>query len=269
VSLLFRGADADFPSNPRLQTSTYPGGFPLHGYSSDPGHYDIAMPDFTFVEYPEVRSHVVNTSWTSNSWPEVKARLKKVPHTKEGFMFRGKANWRGTRKMLEDLVNKGPPAYVRRRLKDFAPDGFDVLVHTYTPIHILPTAFISLYEQCEWAHTFHLSGTHYSAMLKYKLACGQTVFLLGDVSEEEFWYDALKDGENVFFLRNNWFWEDLHQALQPSEKPPLTARERAACVAARARRLTDTYLSQHGIDCYVMIYLTRYFLPWLRRVLEV
>jgi len=102
-------------------------------------------------------------------------------------------------------------------------------------------------------------------MLKYKMACGQTVFIFGDVGEEEFWYDAIKDGENVFFITERTFWEDVHKALQPSRNPPLSSWEKAACVAARAQRLADTYLSQHGIDCYVMLYLARYYLPLVLR----
>ncbi|CAK0867341.1 unnamed protein product, partial [Prorocentrum cordatum] len=59
------------------------------------------------------------------------------------------------------------------------------------------------------------------------------------------------------------FWDVIEEALQPQDGLP--AGKRAEIVARQGRELADTYLSERGIDCYVNMYLTEYYIPlWSR-----
>ncbi|CAK0874629.1 unnamed protein product [Prorocentrum cordatum] len=103
-------------------------------------------------------------------------------------------------------------------------------------------------------------------MLKYKLACNQTVFMVRKASKlrEEFFYEALHHGSEIFYIKEDLsdLWEVIEEALSPADGLPAGAR--AARVAAGGRRVADTYLSRRGIDCYVMLYLQRYYFPCAR-----
>lgn len=248
VRLCWKGADQPF--------SRSHVGLPLHGWSSDPLHSDVSIPDFTFEEYIEINSKAVNKSWTSNSWRKVYARLQSVKQDKSGFVWRGGHSNTLRNSVLKRL--KKVPAKLAPLLAEVAPDGINVDPPPEVNRHM------SIYEQCRWAFTFYLPGYHYSASLKYKLACGQTIiFVRDEVRSEEFFYDALKDNENIYFVRSDLsdLWEVMERALRQHV-------ERGGAVGAAAHEVAETYLSQRGIDCYVLLYLSRYYLPLVDRTWE-
>merc|ERR1712048_626965 len=100
---------------------------------------------------------------------------------------------------------------------EVAPDGMNAKIMKWEQADTPREDFISLYEQCKWTYTFHVAGHHYSAMLKYKMACAQTVFMVGEETKlrSEFWYDTLKHGKNIFFIKDNLsnLWQVLWEAL--------------------------------------------------------
>lgn len=257
VSMYWRFINGDCPES-RLRV-----GLPLHGYSSDQTRADVAMPDFTFDYYRDIRSqdeHPGDEEWKSDAWGDVSDRLREIKKEKNGFIWRGSLSNHGRQK-LSELVNAGPPEHLRPLLAESVPDGFDV---TLTGSGNGTSAWTSLYDQCKYKYTFHVPGKHYSAMLKYKLACNQTVFMVRKPSKlrEEFWYEALHHGSEIFYIKEDLsdLWQVIEEALSPTDGLP--AGERAARVAAGGRRVADTYLSQRGIDCYVMLYLQRYYFPY-------
>jgi len=258
VTLYWRFMNGDCPETRRRE------GLPLHGWSSDWSHTDVAMPDFTFTEYSDIRSREVNPDWDSNGWEDVQERLHKIKKTKRGFVYRGSMS-NAARKRLGEVANAPPPERLRDLLAEVAPDGFDVSMMQTNGSK--KENFLSIYDQCKYKYTFHVAGKHYSANLKYKLACNQTVFMIGRKAylKEEFWYEALRHGKNIFFIKEDLsdLWDVIEEALRPQDGLP--AGKRAEIVAGEGRNLADTYLSQRGIDCYVNMYLTEYYLPlWSR-----
>jgi hypothetical protein len=258
VTLFWRYMGGDCPETRRTE------GLPLHGWSSDWSHTDVAMPDFTFTEYKDIRSKDVNPDWTSNGWKDVQERLHKIKKTKRGFVYRGSMSNKA-RQQLGEMANSPPPERLKDLLAEVAPDGFDVSMMQHAGSK--KENFLSIYDQCEYAYTFHVAGKHYSANLKYKLACNQTVFMIGRKAylKEEFWYEALRYGKNLFFIKEDFsnFWDVIEEALRPQDGLP--AGKRAEIVAKQGRELADTYLSERGIDCYVNMYLTEYYIPlWSR-----
>merc|ERR1719343_4804 len=202
-------------------------GAPVHGWSSDMNHADMAMPDFTFEEYKDIHSADTNPAWTSNSWPEVAERLHEVVRKgrqKRGFMWRGQAS-SSTRVALAQMIQSGPPPRLDALLQKRVPKGVDVKIMNWEGAGHDRSDFVSLYDQCKWKYTFHVPGHHYSAMIKYKLACNQTVFMVGDGKKlrEEFWYQALEDKTNIFFIRDDL--SDLWEVIEGAFKTPdLAAR---------------------------------------------
>jgi len=263
VSLYWRFMNGDCPES-RLRV-----GLPLHGYSSDQTRADVAMPDFTFEYYRDIHSqdeHPGDEAWKSDAWGDVSDRLREIKKEKLGFIWRGSLSNHG-RQRLSELVNAGPPEHLRPLLAEAAPDGFDVTLTGSGGGTAARSNFVSLYEQCKYKYTFHVPGKHYSAMLKYKLACNQTVFMVRKASKlrEEFFYEALHHGSEIFYIKEDLsdLWEVIEEALSPADGLPAGAR--AARVAAGGRRVADTYLSRRGIDCYVMLYLQRYYFPFWER----
>lgn len=264
LSVYWRHMGGDCPETKKRK------GLPLQGWSSDPRHTDIAMPDFTFENYKEIHSEETSKDWLTNSWEDVSRRLQNIKKEKKGFVWRGSGS-SGVRWDMANLVNKGPPEHLKSLLAEVAPDGWDVKVMDWEGSgNEKRTDFISLYDQCKYTYTFHAPGHHYSAMLKYKLACGQTVFMLGTEGNmrQEFWYDTLHHGKNIYFIKENLsnFWEVLEEAFNASSTE--RAGEHAAAVARAGKNLVDEYLSQRGLDCYMVSYFSKYYFPLLLHATE-
>jgi len=261
ISMYWRYMSGDCPES-RLRV-----GLPLHGYSSDQTRADVAMPDFTFDFYRDIHSqevHPDDPEWKSDAWGDVSDRLREIKKEKLGFIWRGSLS-NGGRQKLSEKVNAGPPEHLKPLLAEVVPDGFDVTTMLWNDNRTgTRTDFVSLYDQCKYKYTFHVPGRHYSAMLKYKLACNQTVFMVRKASKlrEEFFYEALHHGSEIFYIKEDLsdLWEVIEEALSPAGGLP--AGEKAARVAAGGRRVADTYLSQRGVDCYVMLYLKHYYFPF-------
>ena len=80
--------------------------------------------------------------------------------------------------------------------------------------------------------------------------------------QQEFWYDALRGDANIFWVNSDLsdLWEVLGRAFADGEG------EKARAVAAAGRLVADSYLSEHGLACYLITYLVQYYLPAYARL---
>jgi hypothetical protein len=183
--IIYRGMDQDSPDRRRPRKD--PRSFPwYHGWSSDGIATDLAMPDFTFDNYHRVHSERTDPSWTSNSWPDISKRLRSISanaERKKGFIWRGSLSNVMRSRLVQKLAQYqtlAPPSVIKL-LKHAAPEGFNAQLSSGDRLSVKSNAhnggnnvrsnashnhWLSLYEQCRWAYTFHVPGIQYSAMLK-------------------------------------------------------------------------------------------------------
>lgn len=160
-----------------------------------------AYPDFTFASYPEADPFdPLATGWT---------------HVEDALR---NAGGRWSAKRSEVLWRGAPTNDARKRLsalgvsKRRPPGAVPLNVTTIRwRWHCCKAAeagsrigdgYVPLAEQCSAKYQVHVAGKSYSAMLKYKLACGSLVLLVEDPrGNEEFWQAALEDGVHVLRVK--------------------------------------------------------------------
>jgi hypothetical protein len=156
----------------------------------------ITVPDFTFGSWPESicppgdESH----SWRSlyDQMPQYAAEPKR-----NGLVWSGANTGRIRTKFLHLYPS------IRAALRD-SSQRFTFQITEWTQNKGLKdnTAHncLSLSEACRYRYQLYLPGATYSSNLKYKLMCKAVVMAAFD-EWTEWWYQALKDEENVVRLR--------------------------------------------------------------------
>ena len=166
-----------FYDNPRLAAGASHPLLPHLVFASTPGTLDVAVPDWTFYDYPEAQHGMPDASWAT-----ISASLRRT-----SSHWRRKADalfWRGSptssfRKVVVDALAKQP------RSSDLLLDVKFAGARQHVPWTV----------QCQNKLLLHMAGHGPSLGLKYKFACNSTV-LVPDESElgEEFFYGALEAG---------------------------------------------------------------------------
>ena len=223
--------------------------------------YDVAVPDFTFHHYPGKLHHVgANTSWARLA-PVIAARARKLPwRTRRPVLF-----WRGCvrgsriRSRLVPLLQRLGREDVGVPI-DARDSGYFGRSRDYVPVD----------RQCDARFLLHLDGNAYSASLKYKLACGSVVVVVGSPFHE-WWYAGLREGVHYVRVDGPNVWrDDAAIAAEWSDKtlPALSAvvanlsatadgRRRARRIGANGQRLALS-LDADAIACYWTAVLGKY-----------
>lgn len=244
---------------------------PLYSRSMSSRVADIAVPDFTFAVYPEISSRA------STGWDSVAQRLRAAgeaavvepssPAARRRQQRRRRTVfWRGDRSSFArvsfmQLMSDAQPSFLAAE---------DVIVNVSTVLwkgrdddHKVSdkrpgAGFVPLEEQCAYGLLPHLEGRAYSAMLKYKLACGgHSVVLLQRQAYREWWLPALTDGVTHLSFGPSrdsplyeWpeanidgFWQVVRNALA------MPHDQRTRMVAAGAAVAQDV-LSAGNVDCF-------------------
>ena len=244
---------------------------PLYSRSMSSRVADIAVPDFTFAVYPEISSKA-STGWDSVaqrlraagedavSEPTSPAARRRQQRRRRTLFWRGDIS-SGARAKFCELMSGAQPGFLAAR--DVIVNVSAVLWQGRDDNHQVSDkrpgkGFVPLEEQCSYGLLPHLEGRAYSAMLKYKLACGgNSVVLLQRQAYREWWLPALTDGvTHLSFGPSNgsssykWpetridgFWQVVSSALAMSRDA------RARMVAAGAAVAQDV-LSASSVDCF-------------------
>jgi hypothetical protein len=227
-----------FYDNPRLATGASHPLLPHLVFASTPGTLDVAVPDWTFYDYPEAQHGMPDASWAT-----ISASLRRT-----SSHWRRKADalfWRGSptssfRKVVVDALAKQP------RSSDLLLDVKFAGARQHVPWTV----------QCQNKLLLHMAGHGPSLGLKYKFACNSTV-LVPDESElgEEFFYGALEAGVTHAAVAKR-----TDGKLYPADVLARAARLAADQGKARAlahggAKFAASYLSPEAIDYFWLAFV--------------
>ena len=180
----------------------------------------IAVPDFTFVAWPEARQE--------GSYEQVYAAL---------VAQQARPKSADPRAFFTGLLHERR----RRLLRGSSPQHVEAHNHAFGATK--DAHFVSLDDTCRRRILLHLPGTvTYSSRLKYLLLCNSTVVWLDEWSSEpapraaweEFWYPHAQPGVHFVLARTG---ADVNAAVLAAQRDPAAAAAIAHRGALLARRL--------------------------------
>ena len=121
--------------------------------------------------------------------------------------------------------------------------------------------FVSLDEQCLFQYLPHAPGHTYSAMLKYKLACGSVALPMAN-AYHEWWDRAIVNGTHALTIKKDA--SDLWDVVNRAAADP----RGAATIAQGGAQLAEDLLGDDGVDCYWAQLLRRYVPLVMERVAD-
>jgi lipopolysaccharide biosynthesis glycosyltransferase len=227
-----------FYDNPRIAAGASHPLLPHLVFASAPGALDVAVPDWTFYDYPEARHGMPNASWATIS--EALRRASSHWRRKSSALY-----WRGSptssfRKTVVGAFAKQPPR------------SAELLVD----VKFATVPWVPWTVQCQNKLLLHMAGHGPSLGLKYKFACNSTV-LIPDEAElgEEFYYGALKAGVTHAAVAKR-----ADGTLHPADVLAQAARLAADPTEARAlarggAQFAADFLSPQAIDYFWLAFV--------------
>mmetsp|Transcript_39648 Transcript_39648/g.91523 ORF Transcript_39648/g.91523 Transcript_39648/m.91523 type:complete len:710 (+) Transcript_39648:72-2201(+) len=218
------------------------------------GHADIETPTFVIAKFATAPGGILYPDFSSFAWPEsecptealgshcwhqaVSNILSSAPSWEEkdtAIFWRGAATSAYRKQVLPQLAAV-PDSNVSFMQWELSPEGRQ---------HVRGGTCIPLQEWCRYQFLANLPGNTMTLSLKYRLLCG-SVILSSPLWFQEWFYNLLIPG--VHYVEVDPMWKSAAELLVELRRG--ATEPKAADIAAAAKELAKTVLTEDNFDCY-------------------
>lgn len=220
----------------------------------------IPVPDWSFVEYPNINHQLEGTR--DSSWAEMWRELQLSYRTLAPAQRKPVVRWRGAKSQPVFWTNAPIEYRIRRSLVGhyFANRSAELAALGLQDDVLLERGRMSWREMCTALYQLHVDGYTNAYSLKYRLACGAVILRVeggnwvgGHIEVPVEWWEAVEPlvpGLHYIPVQANL--SNLMGQLRGTTLP------RSHSIAHQAAGYARRHLSPAAVDCYKLAFLEEY-----------